>query len=82
MGLRWNGLKRALSDIFCQKRSSAAFAPADPPSQRPSARTAAFMAPAEVPEMPSSLNLSSSSILLMTARKRRHGCRRPAAPDR
>ena len=60
-GPRWNGLKRAASETFFQKRSSAARAPSAPHSAKPSASTAAFIAPADVPEMPSIFSHGSSS---------------------
>jgi hypothetical protein len=52
-GLRRKGLNRAPSETCFQKSSRRALAPSAPPSAWPSTRTAAFMAPADVPEMPS-----------------------------
>ena len=59
-GLRCSGLKREASDTAFQKVSSAALAPSTPPCSRPLAMTAAFIAPAEVPEMPSICSQGSS----------------------
>ena len=61
IGPRWKGLYLAASETRFQKVSSAARAPVAPPSAKPLASTAAFMAPAEVPEMPSIVSQSSSS---------------------
>ena len=52
-GVRRSGLSSAARDTLRQKSSSAARAPSAPPAAWPSASTAAFMAPADVPEMPS-----------------------------
>src|SRR5271165_571456 len=60
-GPRWNGLKRAASETRRQNVSSASRAPAAPPFAKPSTSTAAFMAPADVPEMPSISSHGSSS---------------------
>src|SRR5271165_1160629 len=60
-GPRCNGLKRAASETRRQNVSSAARAPAAPPFAKPSTSTAAFMAPADVPEMPSISSHGSSS---------------------
>ena len=61
IGPRCIGLKRDASDTRFQKVSSAALAPSTPPCARPLAITAAFIAPAEVPEMPSICSQGSSS---------------------
>ena len=53
MGPRRKGLITAALDTRCQNASSAARPPSAPPSAYPSLKTAAFMDPAEVPEMPS-----------------------------
>src|SRR6185369_578670 len=59
-GPRRRGLKRAASDTRRQKFSSAVRAPAAPPFAWPSTSTAAFIAPADVPEMPSIRSHGSS----------------------
>ncbi len=59
-GPRCSGLKRPASDTAFQKPSSAALAPSTPPCSQPLAITAAFIAPAEVPEMPSIFSQGSS----------------------
>ena len=59
--LRWNGLKqRRLRYVLpiCLQRGAA---PSAPPAAWPSASTAAFIAPAEVPETPSIFSHGSSS---------------------
>src|SRR5436190_19015350 len=61
IGPRRNGLKRAASETRRQKLSRAARAPSAPPSAWPSTSTAAFIAPADVPEMPSIPSHGSSS---------------------
>ena len=60
-GVRRKGLSRAARDTADQNRSSAARAPSAPPAAWPSASTAAFIAPAEVPEMASISSQGSSS---------------------
>ena len=60
-GLRWNGLNRAARDTRLQKSSSAARAASRPPAAIPCAKTAAFIAPAEVPEIASTSSQVSSS---------------------
>src|SRR6266850_7522854 len=59
-GPRRNGLKRAASETRRQKFSRAVRAPAAPPFAWPSTSTAAFIAPADVPEMPSIRSHGSS----------------------
>ena len=49
---RRNGLSTAARETLRQKRSKAARAPSAPPAACPSASTAPFIAPAEVPEIP------------------------------
>src|SRR5262249_44772552 len=60
-GVRRSGLSRAARDTRRQKFSSAARAPSAPLSAWPSISTAAFIAPADVPEMPSIRSHGSSS---------------------
>src|ERR1700730_15090670 len=60
-GPRRKGLKRAASETRRQKFSRAVRAPAAPPFAWPSTSTAAFIAPADVPEMPSIPSHGSSS---------------------
>src|SRR5271156_3440522 len=60
-GPRRKGLKRAASETRRQNSSKAARAPSAPPLAWPSTSTAAFMAPADVPEMPSIPSHGSSS---------------------
>ena len=60
-GVRCSGLNSAALATRAQKTSSAARAPGAPPSAQPSASTAAFMAPAEVPEIASIRSHDSSS---------------------
>jgi hypothetical protein len=59
--VRWNGLKAAARETRRQKASSASRAPARPPAAKPEASTAAFIAPAEVPEIASMSSQVSSS---------------------
>src|SRR6476620_10206366 len=59
-GLRRKGLNRAPLETLFQKSSSRSLAPSAPPSAWPSTRTAAFIAPADVPEMPSIRSHGSS----------------------
>ena len=61
IGARWNGLKVAARDTRRQKSSSAARAASRPPFAMPWAKTAAFIAPAEVPEIASTSSQGSSS---------------------
>jgi hypothetical protein len=60
-GVRRKGLKVAARATRRQKASSATRAPSRPLAAKPSAITAAFIAPAEVPEMPSNSSQGSSS---------------------
>src|ERR1700730_4653647 len=60
-GPRRKGLKRAASETRRQKFSRAVRAPSAPPVAWPSTSTAAFIAPADVPEMPSIPSHGSSS---------------------
>jgi hypothetical protein len=50
-GERCSGLNAAARETSRQNRSSASRAPLAPPAIQPSARIAAFIAPADVPEM-------------------------------
>ena len=61
IGPRRIGLNFDASETVFQKSSSAALAPSAPPCAWPLAITAAFIAPAEVPEMPSKVSQGSSS---------------------
>ena len=60
-GVRCSGLNAAADATRSQYASRAARAPDAPPLVQPSASTAAFMAPAEVPEMASIWSHGSSS---------------------
>src|SRR5262245_43038996 len=59
-GLRRMGLNRAECETRFQKASSAALAPSAPPAVYPATSTAPFMAPADVPDMPSMRSQGSS----------------------
>src|SRR5262249_13859814 len=59
-GLRRMGLNRAECETRFQKASSAARAPSGPPAANPATSTAPFIAPAEVPDMPSMRSQDSS----------------------
>ncbi len=74
-GPRRNGLKRAASDVLRQKACSISRAVSRPPLAMPAATTAAFIAPAEVPEIPSIVSQSSSS-----SRSRTPQVNAPCAP--
>ena len=74
-GVRRKGLSNAASETRRQNCSSAALAPSAPPAAWPLMRTAAFMAPAEVPEMPSISSLGSSK-----RRSRTPQVKAPCAP--
>src|SRR6201998_4228725 len=60
-GVPRSGLSTAALDTRRQKFSNAARAPSAPPLAWPSTSTAAFIAPADVPEMPSMRSHGSSS---------------------
>src|SRR4051794_5401513 len=60
-GPRWKGLKRAASETRRQKFCRAVRAPSAPPLACPETSSAAFIAPADVPEMPSIPSHGSSS---------------------
>src|SRR5215831_6763369 len=74
-GVRRSGLSSAAFDTRRQKFSSATRAPSAPSSAWPSTSTAAFIAPAEVPEMPSIRSHGSSS-----RRSRTPQVKAPCAP--
>jgi len=65
-GERCNGLNLAASATRFQYASSAARAPSAPPFIQPLTRTAAFIAPADVPEIASTLSQVSSRSLSST----------------
>lgn len=60
IGVLWNGLNAAAFDTRRQKSCIAERAPSRPPTIIPCAKTAAFIAPADVPDMPSISSHGSS----------------------